>query len=139
MLYVDSSDENVCCPVPAQVANGSVSTPCGRGFGQEAFYVCDPGYVLMGDPSRSCRLDGAWSGTDPVCRRGNDNHNPHLPYEPLRPYQLDGSVCHLTGVWCTFPSSTGHIGFGLCVRPCICACVRACVIPSVQEPCMLGF
>ena len=93
MLYVNNSDE-VYCPMPAQVVNGSVSTPCGRGFGQEAVYACDPGYGLVGDPSRSCRLDGTWSGTDPVCRRGNDNNNPHLPNGPLRPYQLDGSICH---------------------------------------------
>ena len=31
--------------------------------------------------------------------------NPHLPSEPVHPYQLDESISNFRGVWCTFSSS----------------------------------
>ncbi|XP_064386661.1 sushi, von Willebrand factor type A, EGF and pentraxin domain-containing protein 1-like [Halichondria panicea] len=34
-----------------------------------ATYTCDTGYTLNGDTTRTCRSDGIWSGSSPVCQR----------------------------------------------------------------------
>lgn len=36
-------------------------------FGGTASYTCNPGHTLMGDPTRSCGADGAWTGAEPSC------------------------------------------------------------------------
>ena len=42
-------------------------------IGDVATYVCDPGFELVGQPTRTCEQLNAqtadWSGEEPVCRR----------------------------------------------------------------------
>ena len=32
-----------------------------------ATYICNPGYALTGDMTRTCQADGMWSGAAPTC------------------------------------------------------------------------
>ena len=34
-------------------------------------FTCNTGYELNGSDTRTCQSDGSWSGSDPVCSRGN--------------------------------------------------------------------
>ena len=36
-------------------------------FESIATYMCDPGFVLIGNIERICQADGTWSGTEPAC------------------------------------------------------------------------
>ena len=49
-------------------ANGQVSHPTGKTFGQTAVYSCNPGYNLDGDSTRTCQATGVWSGSVPTCK-----------------------------------------------------------------------
>ena len=46
--------------------NGSVSTP-NTTRGSIATYSCDTGFNLDGNMTRTCQVDGDWSGTAPTC------------------------------------------------------------------------
>ena len=39
-------------------------------FGETCNYTCNTGYELTGSDTRTCWNDGSWSGSDPVCARG---------------------------------------------------------------------
>ena len=56
------------CPELDDPTNGMVEwdTLAPRGV---ANYTCDPGFILVGDPTRICSSDGTWSGVPPVCER----------------------------------------------------------------------
>ena len=45
----------------------------GNSIGDVATYVCDPGFELVGQPTRTCEQlnlpTAGWSGEEPVCRR----------------------------------------------------------------------
>ena len=51
---------------------GNVSLS-GNSIGDVATYVCDPGFELVGQPTRTCEQlnpqTADWSGEEPVCRR----------------------------------------------------------------------
>ena len=51
-------------------ANGSVlvSNTTERSV---ATYTCDDGYILTGDPTRTCLESGNWSNTEPSCTEGS--------------------------------------------------------------------
>ena len=36
-------------------------------LGSIATYMCDDGYVLTGNSTRTCQADGTWSGDSPTC------------------------------------------------------------------------
>ena len=59
------------------IANGEImSCSSGRvGVGYEGdtcSFTCNTGYELTGSDTRTCQSDGSWSGSDDVCRRGNN-------------------------------------------------------------------
>ena len=35
--------------------------------GSKAVYVCNDGYILMGNEARVCQRDGSWNGSIPQC------------------------------------------------------------------------
>ena len=37
--------------------------------GSKAFFYCNKGYKLYGEPHRVCEYDGQWGGEYPVCKR----------------------------------------------------------------------
>ena len=50
------------------LSNGRVSLTS-TAPGSVATYSCDNGYMLIGDPTRQCQVDGSWSRVEPVCKR----------------------------------------------------------------------
>ncbi|GFR11206.1 sushi, von Willebrand factor type A, EGF and pentraxin domain-containing protein 1 [Trichonephila clavata] len=65
-----SADEPQCarisCGFPGYIANGYIN---GRQyFFQDIIqYVCNPGYRLSGESTRTCQVDNKWSGNTPRC------------------------------------------------------------------------
>ena len=33
-------------------------------------FTCNTGYELTGSDTRTCQIDGSWSGSETMCRRG---------------------------------------------------------------------
>ena len=58
----------VNCGLLTDPTNGQVDTSSGTTFGSTATYTCDTGYTLSGSQSRTCRADGNWTSTEPLCR-----------------------------------------------------------------------
>ena len=69
----------VTCPVPAALPNGIYTGNTGNNIGAEAFFQCDPGYVVFGsnplttNGSMTCELQqngttAVWS-PQPMCKR----------------------------------------------------------------------
>ena len=46
---------------------GNVNTSNGITLGSVAFYTCNEGYILLGNSSRTCGVDGMWSFAPPTC------------------------------------------------------------------------
>ena len=47
--------------------NGNVILT-GTTVGSTATYVCDDGFVLIGNQLRRCMSNGLWSGEEPICK-----------------------------------------------------------------------
>ena len=58
----------IMCPPLPDNDNGVVDWS-GLSPGGVATYTCDPGFILVGDPTRICRDNGTWSGEEPTCER----------------------------------------------------------------------
>ena len=56
------------CPTLVPPANGNLVLS-GNTFGETANYTCNTGFILEGDPTLTCGVDGQWSGSSPVCNR----------------------------------------------------------------------
>ncbi|XP_052796583.1 sushi, von Willebrand factor type A, EGF and pentraxin domain-containing protein 1-like isoform X2 [Mya arenaria] len=54
------------CPVPGTINNGQVNFTAFE-FMSVVKYECYPGYVLVGDSTRTCESSGNWSSPHPVC------------------------------------------------------------------------
>ncbi|WAQ97902.1 CSMD3-like protein [Mya arenaria] len=54
------------CPVPDGINNGLVNYTAHE-FMSVVAYECYPGYVLVGDATRTCESNGNWSSVHPVC------------------------------------------------------------------------
>lgn len=55
------------CPDPPAITGGRTKMS-GKRAGSTVTYVCDVGYVLIGEPVISCGLGGEWTNKPPVCR-----------------------------------------------------------------------
>ena len=56
------------CPALTNPDNGMVMWDT-LAPGGVATYICDPGFILVGDSTRICGSDGTWSGMAPTCER----------------------------------------------------------------------
>lgn len=56
----------ISCGFPGYIANGYIN---GRQYFYQDIiqYVCNPGYRLMGESTRTCQVDNKWSGDTPKC------------------------------------------------------------------------
>jgi len=61
------------CQLLTDPDNGVISCSLGddgqASLGDTCNYTCNSGYELSGNVSRSCELNGNWSGTEPTCTR----------------------------------------------------------------------
>ena len=57
----------VMCPSLLDPINGAV-TWTSLTEGSVATYVCDDGFELEGNMTRTCESSGMWSGEEPMCR-----------------------------------------------------------------------
>ena len=75
-LYLSITHTVILCSVLTAPDNGTIefsTTSLQLGVGTTATYSCDPGYVLVGETTRTCEdtnsgTTGAWSGDDPICK-----------------------------------------------------------------------
>lgn len=64
-----------CQPQSSAPTKGDVTCTDGNNGGSVCDYRCDPGYAVVGSPSRTCQDDGdgdevgAWSAREPSCQR----------------------------------------------------------------------
>lgn len=56
-----------CGPLP-NPPNGRVSLT-NTTFMFSANYICDPTFILFGNPRRICQANAIWSGSEPTCQR----------------------------------------------------------------------
>ena len=47
--------------------NGAVMTNPGTNYTSIATYICDPGFFLEGESTRTCPATGTWSRSQPTC------------------------------------------------------------------------
>lgn len=60
----------VDCGTLTDPSNGQVNHTTGTTLGKTATYMCDRGYNLRGDHTRTCQANGmagGWSGRAPIC------------------------------------------------------------------------
>ncbi|XP_015511335.2 protein lev-9-like [Neodiprion lecontei] len=55
------------CPELSDIEHGGM-TVAGKFFGDAVRYSCDPGFFVVGLAEQTCRADGHWTGTTPVCK-----------------------------------------------------------------------
>jgi len=59
------------CPPLTAPDNGMINCSLGgdgeANVGDTCVFTCDDGFLLTGSTSRSCQIDGDWSGTETEC------------------------------------------------------------------------
>ncbi|XP_049745137.1 complement C2 [Elephas maximus indicus] len=80
------------CPNPG-ISVGTVRTGSRFGLGDKVSYRCSSNLVLTGSAKRECQDNGAWSGTEPICRQPYSYDFP----EDVAP-ALGSSLSHTLGV-----------------------------------------
>jgi len=73
--HIQSLITAVDCGSLANPKNGRVELT-GTTFGSTATYSCQNGFILVGSSTRTCQINGLWSGRAPVCS-GKDQHKCH--------------------------------------------------------------
>ncbi|XP_008552444.1 uncharacterized protein LOC103574714 [Microplitis demolitor] len=61
------------CPVLQPEIEHGKMTVTGNLFGDDAHYQCDHNYFIVGLADRTCRADGRWSGTTPICTKDRNS------------------------------------------------------------------
>ncbi|XP_062382716.1 complement factor B-like [Sardina pilchardus] len=114
----------VKCPDPLVFENGEVTPAQGRYyFNDTTTYRCFSNYELYGSATRTCKANGKWSGSTPICSHNTDHcPDPGIPAGSRRTghifnigekvtYRCEGSLkligprertCKESGLW------TGH-------------------------------
>ena len=66
----------VICPGLTDPNNGTITcSPGDNGvpsYEDTCSFTCNTGYELTGSDTRTCQSDGSWSGTEAMCRRGEN-------------------------------------------------------------------
>ena len=76
-------------------------------------FTCNTGYELTGSDTRTCHINGSWSGSDAACQRGEYHRLMHYSY----------IVCEFKpGMHLVF----FKIALSVCVHVC-CVCVSLCL------------
>ena len=44
-------------------------------YGDTCIFTCNTGYVLSASYTRTCQIDGSWSGSEAACREGWESVN----------------------------------------------------------------
>ncbi|KAK8730889.1 hypothetical protein OTU49_007681, partial [Cherax quadricarinatus] len=71
------------CPPPDHVPHGFFEVANFRGvygLGTVATYICNPGYILLGNTSRTCDHTGHWTNQSPVCQGVTCGPPPVFPH-----------------------------------------------------------
>ena len=72
-----------CMDLNELPTNGHISynngTTNNRTAGTVAAYSCDTGYLLVGDTTRVCQVDGSWNSNPPNCKRKLFKMTDHCP------------------------------------------------------------
>ena len=63
-----------CQPLD-DIINGSIACSLTPSNENICNITCNKGYVLIGSDTRTCLINGSWSGTDSSCQLGNSNNN----------------------------------------------------------------
>ncbi|KAH0552797.1 uncharacterized protein LOC123270429 [Cotesia glomerata] len=61
------------CPVLQPEMEHGKMTVTGNLFGDSAHYQCDHNYFIVGLPDRTCRADGRWSSSTPICTKDRNS------------------------------------------------------------------
>ncbi|XP_026224796.1 C4b-binding protein alpha chain-like isoform X2 [Anabas testudineus] len=105
--------ERKLCGSAGEILNGQFMYT-GVQFGDKATAVCDEGYVLVGQGTRNCMVDG-WDGRVPECEDVVCGEPPKVPNAVIEglhelPYTyrtavryrcLDGTIIGKREIWCT--------------------------------------
>ena len=62
--------------------SGGVVCYNGTPAGSLAVYICDNGFLLMGNEARVCQIEGRWNGSIPQCIP-EESGNEHSPFTKL--------------------------------------------------------
>ena len=66
------------CPSLANPNNGMITCSLGDdgvpSYEDTCSFTCNTGYELTDSDTRTCLNDGSWSGSDDVCRKGEERH-----------------------------------------------------------------
>ncbi|MBU6161612.1 MAG: hypothetical protein KGO50_10850 [Myxococcales bacterium] len=118
--------EGVPCAARPEIPNGTLSQPASARFGDSATYTCNPGYVLTGAASSTCRADQSWSNPSPSCEpidcgslsnpvngrvslAEGTSFGDTAAYSCLEGYSLSGAAsrsCGADGQWSPSPAPT---------------------------------
>jgi hypothetical protein len=115
---VIEDDDELRCPDLENPADGSVVYD-GLVVGSQATYSCNDGYRLVGSSTRTCEIDGTWSGESPLCSQSVvvctvelvgeievDRNSATYSFSGVGS-DITGYVCKLDGV--TLPDCSGTL------------------------------
>ena len=74
ILYTDGNFLLVTCPLLSDPNNGMINCSLGDdgvpSYEDTCNFTCEIGYELSGSESRTCQINGIWSGSIAMCTRG---------------------------------------------------------------------
>ena len=70
-LLIYSLDKSCSCPpAPTNVSKNCSGSNEVTAYSR-LYYKCNSGYHVVGDEYRTCHPSGNWTGSDPVCKKGD--------------------------------------------------------------------
>ncbi|XP_053387663.1 sushi, von Willebrand factor type A, EGF and pentraxin domain-containing protein 1-like [Mercenaria mercenaria] len=85
--------KSILCGIPGIPKNGLIKSLNGTRFSSTAILQCDEGFVMSGNPTISCTVNGSWTAL-PTCERNDNKHG--LNCGALLSVE-NGEIRHLTG------------------------------------------